>query len=138
MAKGFKAVLGEAILPTVTAVICLSAVISVLASLAKPTFVTQSPLLTRLFVLTPTWLVIRGLGAAFTLLALYQVGPEMVWNENTGGLVLHDLLPSLFVTFIFAGLLLPLLLNFGLLRTAGYIAEQVYASGVQTTGTCCD
>ncbi|MDV5169386.1 YjiH family protein [Photobacterium rosenbergii] len=124
MAKGFKAVLGDAILPLVTAVICLSAVVSVLASVAKPTFVTQSPLLTRLFVLSPTWLVIRSLGAVFTLAALHQVGPEMLWNENTGGLVLHDLLPSLFVTFIFAGLLLPLLLNFGLLELLGTLLSK--------------
>ncbi|MCG7499728.1 YjiH family protein [Vibrio sp. Of7-15] len=119
MAKGVKAVLGEAILPTVTAVICFSALASVAASLIKPSFVTQSPLLTRLFVLTPTWLVIRSLGAVFTLLALHQVGPEVIWNGNTGGLVLNDLLPSLLVTFFLAGLLLPLLLNFGFLELLG-------------------
>ncbi|PSW18431.1 hypothetical protein C9I98_17170 [Photobacterium sanctipauli] len=119
MAKGFKAVLGEAILPTVTAVICFSALASIGASLFKPAFVTKSELLTRLFMLTPVWLVIRSLGAVFTLIALHQVGPEVIWNGNTGGLVLNDLLPSLFVTFFFAGLLLPLLLNFGLLELLG-------------------
>ncbi|MGF1679904.1 YjiH family protein [Photobacterium minamisatsumaniensis] len=124
MAKGFKALLGEAILPTVAAVICFSALFSVVASTVKPAFVTQSPLMTRLFVLTPTWLVIRSLGAVFTLVALYQVGPEMIWDGNTGGLVLNDLLPSLFVTFIFAGLLLPLLLNFGLLELLGTLLSK--------------
>lgn len=119
MAKGVKALLGDAILPTVTAVICFSALASIAASLIKPSFVQHSPLLTRLFVLTPTWLVIRALGAVFTLLALHQIGPEMLWNGNTGGLVLNDLLPSLLVTFFLAGLLLPLLLNFGLLELLG-------------------
>lgn len=124
MAKAFKAVLGDAILPTVTGVICFSAIASIAASLIKPTFVTQSPLLTRLFVLTPTWLAIRTLGAVFTLLALHQIGPEIIWNGNTGGLVLNDLLPSLLVTFFLAGLLLPLLLNFGLLELLGTLLSK--------------
>ncbi|MGY3570163.1 YjiH family protein [Vibrio paucivorans] len=119
LAKGFKGILGDAILPTVTAVICFSAVASLAATLFKPAFVQNSALMTRLFVLTPVWLTIRVLGAVFTLVALHQVGPEMIWNGNTGGLVLNDLLPSLFVTFFFAGLLLPLLLNFGLLELLG-------------------
>ncbi|MBW3696511.1 YjiH family protein [Vibrio sp. T187] len=119
LAKGFKSILGEAILPTVAAVICFSAVASIIATVLKPAFIVNSKLLTRLFVLTPVWLVIRALGAIFTLVALHQIGPEMIWNGNTGGLVLNDLLPSLFVTFFFAGLLLPLLLNFGLLELLG-------------------
>ncbi|WP_019274308.1 YjiH family protein [Vibrio coralliilyticus] len=124
MAKGVKAILGDAILPTVTAVICFSAVASILASLIKPTFVTQSALMTRLFVLTPVWLVVRVLGAVFTLMALHQIGPEVIWNGNTGGLVLNDLLPSLLVTFFLAGLLLPLLLNFGLLELLGTVLSR--------------
>lgn len=119
LAKGFKSILGEAILPTVAAVICFSAVASIIATILKPAFIINSKLLSRLFVLTPVWLVIRALGAIFTLVALHQIGPEMIWNGNTGGLVLNDLLPSLFVTFFFAGLLLPLLLNFGLLELLG-------------------
>lgn len=53
------------------------------------------------------------------------MGPEIIWNGNTGGLVLNDLLPSLFVTFFFAGLLLPLLLNFGLLELLGTLLSKV-------------
>lgn len=124
MAKGVKAVLGEAILPTVATVICFSATASIVASLFKPRFITQSAFLSRLFVLTPTWLVIRSLGALFTLSALYQVGPELIHHANTGSLVLNDLLPSLLVTFFLAGLLLPLLLNFGLLEMLGTLLSK--------------
>ncbi|WP_339388169.1 nucleoside recognition domain-containing protein [Vibrio caribbeanicus] len=119
VAKGVKALLGEAILPTVTGIICFSAFASLIASLVKPRFITESYLLTRLFILSPSWLVIRILGALFTLLAMHKIGPEIIWNANTGGLVLNDLLPSLLVTFFLAGLLLPLLLNFGLLELLG-------------------
>lgn len=119
MAKGVKALLGDAVLPTVTGIICFSAGSTLLANVFKPSFVTESSLLNRLFILSPAWVLVRVLGAVFTLMALHQMGPEIIWNGNTGGLVLNDLLPSLFVTFFFAGLLLPLLLNFGLLELLG-------------------
>jgi len=125
MAKGVKGLLGDAIHPLITTIICLSALISVFANTINPAFIVHSELLTRLFILTPIWVVIRVLGAAFTLFALYKVGPEFIWSANTGGLVLHDLLPSLLVTFFFAGLLLPLLLNFGLLEFLGTILSKV-------------
>lgn len=125
MAKGVKSVLGEAILPTVTAIICFSALVTLVANVIKPAFVKNSELLTRLFVLSPVWVAIRVLGAVFTLLALHQIGPEFIWSGDTGGLVLHDLLPSLFVTFFFAGLLLPLLLNFGLLELLGTLLSKL-------------
>ena len=58
-------------------------------------------------------------------MTLKQWGPEIIWSAGTGGMVLHDLAPSLFVTFIFAGLLLPLLLNFGLLELLGTLLSKV-------------
>ncbi|GLS92212.1 membrane protein [Psychromonas marina] len=125
LAKSLQSFLGASILPIVSMVIGLAAIGSMIASIAKPTFITNSAILTRLFCLTPIWLVIRTLGAIFTLLALYKVGPEAIWGGDTGGLVLHDLLPSLFVTFIFAGLLLPLLLNFGLLELLGTLLSKL-------------
>lgn len=125
MAKGVKSVLGEAILPTVTAIICFSAAVTTIANVIKPKLFQRSELLSRLFVLPPVWVAVRVLGALFTLLALHQVGPEFIWSGDTGGLVLHDLLPSLFVTFFFAGLLLPLLLNFGLLELLGTLLSKL-------------
>ncbi|GAA4883955.1 YjiH family protein [Ferrimonas pelagia] len=125
MASGLKSVLGDAILPLVTGVICVTALLSTVASLAKPKLFTQSALLTRLFVVSTPWLVVRILGGLFTLLALNEVGPEIIWSGDTGGLVLNDLLPSLFVTFFFAGLLLPLLLNFGLLELLGTLMSKI-------------
>lgn len=45
--------------------------------------------------------------------------------KNTGGLLLYDLLPILFSVFIFAGMLLPLLLDFGLLEFVGALLTKV-------------
>ena len=53
------------------------------------------------------------------------MGPHAITSENTGALVLNDLLPVLFSVFILAGLLLPLLLNFGLLELVGTLLTKV-------------
>ena len=49
----------------------------------------------------------------------------MIWSENTGGLLLYSLLPILFSVFLFAGLFLPLLLNFGLLEFFGTLLTKI-------------
>ncbi|MET4695146.1 YjiH family protein [Endozoicomonas lisbonensis] len=125
MAKALKSLLGDAMLPLVTSVITLTAVVSLWASLFKPELNKQSPIFDSLFNTTPVWLLVRVLAAVFALATINQWGPEMIWGADTGSLVLHDLLPSLFVTFIFAGLLLPLLLSFGLLELLGTLLSKI-------------
>jgi nucleoside recognition membrane protein YjiH len=85
----------------------------------KLDFVAKSPFFTTLFDVPVIWVIARVLGAIFAVLSLFKAGPEWIWSENTGGLLLNDLLPILFSVFFFAGLLLPLLLNFGLLELFG-------------------
>lgn len=89
---------------------------------AKPSFVTG------LFKVSLFWTVVRIIGAVFALLVMLQVGPEAIWSENTGGLLLDQdggLVTFLFTIFLFAGLLLPLLLNFGLLEFFGTMMVKV-------------
>ena len=66
-----------------------------------------------------------GAGRVFVLLTFFEAGPEVLRSGSTGGLVLHDLLPVLFSVFIFAGLLLPLLLDFGLLEFVGTMMTRI-------------
>ncbi len=56
---------------------------------------------------------------------MFQIGPKAIWSENTGGMILSDLLPILFSVFLFAGLFLPLLLNFGLLEFVGSLLVKI-------------
>lgn len=71
------------------------------------------------------WVVLRTIGAIFAVLAYAQVGPEMIISENTGGMVLNDLQPTLFTVFIIAGFFLPLLLNYGLLEFVGTLFAKI-------------
>ncbi|GAB2712678.1 YjiH family protein [Halomonas garicola] len=119
LAKSLQAVLGGALPSIVTALITVSAVLSLVVTVFKPKRVIAHPFLNVLFNISPVWLTSRLVGAAFVVLVYAQVGPEILYGGDTGGLVLNDLLPVLFAVFVFAGLLLPLLLDFGLLEFIG-------------------
>ncbi|EGQ26918.1 nucleoside recognition domain protein [Sporosarcina newyorkensis 2681] len=81
----------------------------------------------NLFKVTPFWTITRVIGAVFSIMVVFKLGPEAVWSENTGGLLLASdgLVSFLFSIFFFAGLLLPLLLNFGLLEFFGTLMVKI-------------
>lgn len=119
LAKLLQAAIGEQMSTVISSIIVISALISALAVFIKPAFITQNSYLKELFQVTYFWLSIRIIGAALALATLTGAGPALFRDGATGGLVLNDLLPVLLCVFIFAGLLLPLLLNFGLLELMG-------------------
>ncbi|MGL4798241.1 MAG: YjiH family protein [Cellulosilyticaceae bacterium] len=121
------AILSNALLEVLTPVlpyllfgtIIITAIGSLIAVCFKPKWLMDNEFLHNLFYVAPVWFVLRMLAAVFISCTLFGIGPEIVWSELTGGLILDGLLPTLFSIFFFAGLLLPLLLNFGLLEFVG-------------------
>lgn len=108
-----------------TILICASLGFTLIAKLLKPKFIIENSFLTSLFNVSPIWFIARILGAIFAICVFFKVGPEFIWSKNTGALLLYDLLPVLFSVFLFAGLFLPILLNFGLLEFAGSLLTKV-------------
>ncbi|MGI2258007.1 YjiH family protein [Shewanella sp. GXUN23E] len=125
LAKGLQAALAEVLPLIVTVIVVLSALATILTKLMKPRLVMENAFLKNLLDISPVWFVVRLLGALFIVLTFSQTGPEMINSGGTGALVLNDLLPILFCVFLFAGLLLPLLLNFGLLELLGALLTKV-------------
>ncbi len=117
--------LGEYLVYIITGTLVISAILSLVTTLFKPKFITNNKLLNSLFNTTPLWLASRVVGGIFGILAAFQIGPEMIISLDTGSFVLHDLLTVLFSIFLFAGLFLPLLLNFGLLEFFGALLTKV-------------
>lgn len=109
----------------ITLMVCISAIFSIITKIFKPNFIINNEFLNTLFNVEIIWFVARILGAVFCILALFNFGPEMIINSATGTFVLNDLLTILFTIFFFAALLLPLLLNFGLLEFFGAILTKV-------------
>lgn len=58
-------------------------------------------------------------------MAYFQVGPTFISSGSTGGVVLYDLAPVLLTWFLFAGILLPLLVEFGLMEFVGAFLQKV-------------
>ena len=114
------------VLPTIVlGLVMITAIGSIIAKIWTPKFIIKNEFLNNLFTVTPVWFVIRLLSAVFIVMALYEVGVEAIFSPDTGGLVLYDLLPILFSVFLFAGLFLPLLLNFGLLEFVGTLLSKI-------------
>jgi len=67
-------------------------------------------------------------------MTLFKFGSEMVYSADTGGLLLTSLLHILFTVFLFAGLFLPLLLNFGLLELFGILLTKIMRPLFTTPG----
>lgn len=125
VAKGLQNLLADYLTAIVTAIVVLTALLTLINKLLKLPLIQNDHFLKTLFDITPVWLVIRLIGAVFILLTFFGAGPQIIISANTGALVLNDLLPVLFCVFIFAGLLLPLLLNFGLLELFGTLLTKV-------------
>ena len=110
---------GDVIPPFIVILLGFSAIASLAATALKPAFVRNSPFLRATFINGPFGLIVRVLAFAFGIMAYYEIGPEAIASRNTGGVVLYDLAPVLLTWFLFAGILLPLLVEFGLMEFVG-------------------
>ncbi|GGP15338.1 YjiH family protein [Oceanobacillus neutriphilus] len=106
-------------------VILLTAIFTISAKFGGKSSFKRFPFLHQLFYTTWFWTITRFLAAVFAVMVYFQIGPEFVYNEDTGGMLLDSLLHTLFVTFLFAGLFLPFLTNFGLLEFFGGIMRNI-------------
>ena len=88
----------------------------------------ERTLLDSLFRVHWFWTAMRVLAVIFAAMYLWQVGPEAIYSDITAGILLAPdggLVTMMFSLFFFAGLLLPLLTNFGLLEFFGSLMVKV-------------
>lgn len=113
-------------------IVTISAILGIIF-LGKPNFIATYPIVANTFSTTAVWVVIRILGAIFIWLTYLGVESgeggagviSLITSDDNGGFVLNDLLSVLVVIFLLAGLLLPLLLDFGLLEFIGALLTKV-------------
>ncbi len=102
----------------------LSSIGSIAASLFLPKTYNNA-WISKVFCPGYTALCLRLLGACFLTQCYLLTGPDFIYSPSTGLLLYNDLLPILLSVFILAGILLPLLLDFGLLEFVGTLASKV-------------
>ncbi|MDS8740841.1 hypothetical protein RLK11_00055, partial [Streptococcus pneumoniae] len=79
----------ESFVPWVMLAILIIAALGSLAFIAKKENTSDTvPFFEKLFNVNLFWTLTRVVAAIFAFMVLFQVGPEPVWNENTGGLLL--------------------------------------------------
>ena len=78
------------------------------------------------FIASRRWLLLRIFGLAACVMIFWQLGPEMIWSENTGRVMLFDLVPAIIAIFVVASYLLPLLTDFGLMELIGTLLSRVF------------
>ncbi len=105
--------------------ITFTAVLTIVYRLSKPKIIEENWFLKEIADVNNFWGIIRIIGFILAVLVFFEIGPEWLWSENTGGLVLNDLILGLFSIFLFAGLLLPFLTDFGMLEFVGVLLTPV-------------
>ena len=111
--------MGDHALTVIWLLISLSAVVTIVHKLRPLSILKRNEKLDALFSVKGFWFAIRIVGFVFANMIYFGMGPDFIIGELTGGLVINDLLPILVCVFFLAGLLLALLLNFGLLDFFG-------------------
>ena len=111
--------MGDASTVIICALISISAITTLVHRFVGIKFIKNNPKLDNLFTLTPFWFCVRMTGFVFALMFLFGFGPEIITGGNTGGMVINDLMPILVCVFFLAGVLLSLLLDYGLLDFCG-------------------
>ncbi|MEG2082558.1 MAG: YjiH family protein [Oscillospiraceae bacterium] len=105
--------------------ISLSGFLTLLNRIFKFSFFESSVFLKNLFDLRGFWFWVRIVGFAFATLIFFKVGPQIIIGDTTGGFLTCDLMPILVCVFLLSGLLLPLLLNYGLLDFVGVLLVKI-------------
>jgi nucleoside recognition membrane protein YjiH len=125
MANQLKVGLAEWMGLILMLIIGVSAVMTVLVKTVAAKFFTEGSFLQKLFAPSWSWVVVRVIGAVCAAIVFFGIGIEQINSGATGKLVYSELLPVLLCVFVFAGMLLPLLLNFGLLEFVGTLMTKI-------------
>lgn len=102
--------------------------IAALGSLLMLFIKTNNHFLNSLFNVNIFWTITRLLAFIFAAMVYFNVGPDMIKSGDTGALLFNadgGLVTFLFIIFFFAGLVLPLLTDYGLLEFFGSLLVKV-------------
>ena len=120
-----------------TGIIVLSAFVTIIVAIKKPQASDPDNFagkMLSIFDVSWPWIVLRTIGAVFVCLIFFKTGPEWIWSEETGGVVLYDLATVICVRFLLASALLPLLTDYGLMEFTGTLLRQFFRRAFRLPG----
>ena len=83
------------------------------------------------------WVALRVAGLVIAIMILWQLGPEFVWSESTGHIVVYELVTAILTIFIFASFLMPLLTDYGLMELVGTLFSRIFQKLFRLPGRSC-
>lgn len=119
-----QGLLGGSLIYIVTALLVVSAVVSLVDFLVKPDLIRKNRYLSKAFCTTLLYLVSKIIGAVVGVMVLFQTGPAVVISPDTGGTII-DLCGTLFCILIAFSFILPFLTDCGIMEFLGVIARPV-------------
>lgn len=119
MAHGLLRLMGNHSLTIIWLLISMSALLTLLHKYMRISVLKENSKLDALFSIHGFWFWVRMTGFVFANMIYFGIGPDFIIGELTGGVVIFDLMPILVCVFLLAGILLALLLNYGLLDLCG-------------------
>lgn len=119
VANDLLELMGEHMLTIIWVLISVSAIVTILHRFLDLGFLKNNAKLDSLFSVQGFWFWTRMTGCLFANMIYFGIGPDFIIGDLTGGLVINDLIPILVCVFLLAGVLLALLLNYGLLDFFG-------------------
>lgn len=125
MAHGLLDLIGDHSLLLIWILVSLSFILTAIHKLFPVPFIKKSEKLNGLFDVSWFWFSVRLIGFVFVNMLFFDFGPELIIGEVTGAVVALSLMPILVCVFFLAGLLLALLLNYGLLDFFGSLMIRV-------------
>lgn len=121
----------------VLAIVGTSAIVSLWFSTRRASEAAGASRLRQIFTVNRGWLVVRVAGFAVAAMIFFQVGPEAVWSEATGRVVMFDLATKLVTIFVVASFLMPLLTDYGLMELAGTLLSRAFRVAFRLPGRSC-
>lgn len=126
LSAGATEYVGDTMAWVVLALLWISAFGTVIVKFLVRERVTADSMLSRLFRVAPVWVALRIIGAVMGTMTIFRLGPEIFWDASTGGTVLHDLAFAIVPLFLFAGLLMPFLTDYGLMEFVGTMVKRLF------------
>ncbi|NGP45103.1 YjiH family protein [Bacillaceae bacterium SIJ1] len=125
LAGNVQSLLADQLSAIMMVMIVFTAIMTVIVRFLGKEKLDRTPFFQQLFYVNAFWTLTRVIAAIFAVMVFFRIGPEFIHSDNTGQMLLGDLLHVLFSVFLFAGLFLPLLMNFGLLELFGTLMTRV-------------
>ncbi len=117
-------------------IVAVSASVSVWAS-TRPASEAEHGRLRQLFTVNRAWLLLRILGLVTATMIVFEIGPEAVWSDATGKVVLYDLATVIVTIFVVASFLMPLLTDYGLMELVGILLSRLFRKAFTLPGRSC-